>query len=509
MRKITVKFNKLQDIENLKKIMKNVYASNSDHLPDIAKFHLGGKIFIPSQVDKAELHIITNNGTEIITFSKSALSFYLGTQHPFTKVTINSEDEGNYIVLPWNLDSRVGRDNLKNLINRIPSNIRELKYIIYVNSQDNLSSFSLESSIGRKATVIITTFMMSSACIVMANLPTYEQIGIVATWIMIICRAVQGISSMGEIVGAELYLTEMLHPPIQYVSVGLINAFATLGTLSALEIASLVTSDIFNWRVAFWIGATVALIGSVARTKLRETPEFADAKRRIRKIFEKTNTDINLLQDNPIWQEKVNKKTVIAFFLLQCAAPVCFYFVYIYCGNILKNNFGYTLSEVIYHNSIVCLIELLTILTLCYVSLKLYPLLIIKITLLIFSIFMIFCPYLLNNLNAPYQLFFIQFVIVLWQRCLSPATPICLKSFPIFKRFTYASTTFAISRAMIYVISSFGFVYLIEYFGNWGILIIMIPTIIGFAYGLFHFDNLAKTTKNYPHKKLHNLKPVG
>ncbi len=36
MRKITVKFNKLQDIENIKKVMKNVYASSSDHLPDIA-----------------------------------------------------------------------------------------------------------------------------------------------------------------------------------------------------------------------------------------------------------------------------------------------------------------------------------------------------------------------------------------------------------------------------------------------------------------------------------------
>ncbi|WP_425361751.1 hypothetical protein [Candidatus Tisiphia endosymbiont of Mystacides longicornis] len=146
IRKITVKFNKLQDIENIKKVMKNVYASSSDHLPDIAKFHLGGKIFIPNQVDKAELHITTTNGTEIITFSNAALSFYLGPQHPFTKIAMTSEDEGNYIVLPWNLDSRVGRDNLKNLINRIPSNIRELKYILYVNSQDNLSSLSLENS---------------------------------------------------------------------------------------------------------------------------------------------------------------------------------------------------------------------------------------------------------------------------------------------------------------------------------------------------------------------------
>ncbi|MFP3018081.1 MAG: hypothetical protein ACEY3E_04150 [Candidatus Tisiphia sp.] len=95
--------------------MKNVYASNSDHLPDIAKFHLCEKIFIPNQVEKAELHIITASDTEIITFSKATLSFYLGKQHPFTKIAMSSKDEGNYIVLPWNLGSQVGRDNLKNL----------------------------------------------------------------------------------------------------------------------------------------------------------------------------------------------------------------------------------------------------------------------------------------------------------------------------------------------------------------------------------------------------------
>ncbi len=102
MRKIIVKFNKLKDIENLKKIMKNVCMGNIDHLPDIAKFHLGDKIFIPNQVDKAELHMITANGTEIIAFSETALSFYLGSQHPFTKVAMTSEDEGNYIVLSAN-----------------------------------------------------------------------------------------------------------------------------------------------------------------------------------------------------------------------------------------------------------------------------------------------------------------------------------------------------------------------------------------------------------------------
>ena len=57
--------------------------------------------------------------------------------------------------------------------------------------------------VGRKATVIVTTLMMAVSCIIMANVPTYEQIGIVATWVVIVCRIFQGLSSMGEVIGAE------------------------------------------------------------------------------------------------------------------------------------------------------------------------------------------------------------------------------------------------------------------------------------------------------------------
>ncbi|HJD57486.1 MAG TPA: MFS transporter [Rickettsia endosymbiont of Sericostoma sp. HW-2014] len=358
----------------------------------------------------------------------------------------------------------------------------------------------LGDNIGRKSTVIITTFLMSTSCFVMANLPTYTQIGSMAAWIAIICRAVQAISSIGEVTGVQLYLTEMINPPVQYTAIGLIWVSCIIGSLCALGIASLVTSHGFNWRLAFWIGAVIALVGSVARNKLREVPEFADAKCRIKRVFERINTDTTVLKDNPLWQAKVNKKTLISFFLLQCAAPVCFYFTYIHCGNILKTSFGYTTSEVIHHNFIVCIIELLVMLILTYLSLKVHPLLTVRIILIIFSIFIIFCPYLLNNVNSPYQLFLIQFFMVLLRECLGPAFPICYKSFPIFKRFTCATMTFALSRALMFVITSFSFVYLIEYFGNWGLWFITIPTIIGFAYGLLHFEQLAKESGNYQHK---------
>ncbi|WP_375330427.1 MFS transporter [Candidatus Tisiphia endosymbiont of Nemotelus uliginosus] len=355
----------------------------------------------------------------------------------------------------------------------------------------------LGDTIGRKATVIITTFMMAASCLVMANLPTYAQIGVTATWIVTICRAAQGISSMGEMTGAELYLMETIKPPAQYATVGSMSAFAALGGTGALGVASLITSYDFDWRLAFWLGAAVALIGSVARTTLRETPEFADAKRQIKKVFEKANIDTANLTNHPVLQEKVNKKTVISLFLLQCIGPVTFYFLYIYCANILKTSFGYTTSEVIHHNFIVCLMEFITRSILCYLSLKVHPLLTMKIILFISSIFIIFCPYLLNNINAPYQLFLIQFVILLLE-CFSPILPICYKCFPVFKRFTCVSIAFAASRALIYVITSFGFIYITDYFAHWSLLIIMIPIIIGFTYGLCHFEKLAKECDDLP-----------
>ena len=84
-------------------------------------------------------------------------------------------------------------------------------------------------NIGRKTTVIMTTMMMSVSCIIMANLPTYAQIGISAAWVITICRIVQGLSSMGEIMGAQVYMTEMTTPPVQYPAVSFISVAASFG----------------------------------------------------------------------------------------------------------------------------------------------------------------------------------------------------------------------------------------------------------------------------------------
>ncbi|MGU9987616.1 MFS transporter, partial [Rickettsia sp. wq] len=206
-------------------------------------------------------------------------------------------------------------------------------------------------NIGRKNTVVITTLLMSVSCIVMANLPTYAEVGMTATCIVTICRMIQGMTSMGEVVGAELYLTEIIKPPIQYPAVTLVALCCILGGTVALGVASLVTSYGLNWRLAFWVGAGIALVGAIARTALKETTEFVNAKRQINMILQSDNANKNkIISNHPIYNIRTSKKTIIAVFLIHCAYPVCFYFTYVHCGNILKTTFNYSAVQVIHQN---------------------------------------------------------------------------------------------------------------------------------------------------------------
>jgi MHS family proline/betaine transporter-like MFS transporter len=357
---------------------------------------------------------------------------------------------------------------------------------------------SIGDRMGRKATVIITTTIMAVACLIMANVPTYAQIGISASILVTICRALQGMSSVGEIVGAELYLTESTSPPIQYPVVAFIGIASIIGSTAALGIASLVTSFSLNWRLAFWVGAGIALVGGVARTTLRETPEFVNAKLRLKKKYEKVNLDVKELENNPIINEKVNIKTTLYLFVINCMWPVCFYYAYMHCGNILKTSFGYSAEQVIHHNFFISLIHLTSLILVGCLSYKIYPLKIIKVKWVLFSILIISSPYLLNNVSSPFYLSLIQIAIVVFVSSRFPAVSIFYRYFPIFKRYTCNSIIYAISHSLMYIVTSFGVIYLTKYFGNYGLLIIMFPIIVGCLYGYNHFEKLEKEAGRYP-----------
>ncbi len=345
---------------------------------------------------------------------------------------------------------------------------------------------------GRKLTVIITTTLMAVSCIIMYILPTYNDIGITASYIMILCRAMQGMSSMGEVIGAEIYLTETIKRPIIFPVVGFITVSLTLGGVAALAIASLATTEGFNWRYAFLIGTIIAMVGGLARTRLRETPDFVNAKKEIQSVFEKTGVDIKLLDKSPIYNEKANKITAIAYFLLECSAPTCFFLIYAYSANILKEVHDYTPGQIIHQNFIVTVIEFFTILLITCLSFRIYPLKILKVKLIIFACFIFILPFIFQYSTSPAGIMLAQLGISCFGVSVLPAGPIFYSHFPVFKRFTYTGFAYALSRAIMHLTTSFGFIFLFEYLGHYGILVIMIPVLIGFAFGLNHFEKLDK-----------------
>lgn len=350
--------------------------------------------------------------------------------------------------------------------------------------------------IGRKATVIITTFLMSLSCITMANLPTYEQIGITAAWLVTICRMLQGLSSMGEIVGAEIYLTEFVKPPKQYPMVMLIAIASMLGGTAALGMAYVTTTYQFNWRIAFWVGACIAVVGGVARTALKETTDFADAKRRLRAVLDKSTIQDTHF-DDPIIHAKLDRYTVIAFFLIQCGWPTCFYFTYVYCGNILKSHFGFSAEQVIQQNFYISIIGLLGYLFLLFLSYRVHPLKILKFKITVFIPSALLFPYILTNITGSNDIFLIQIFLILFVLSTNPATPIFYSYFPIFKRFSCAGFTYAFSRVFMHITTSFGLIYSEKYLGNWGLLLVMLPISIGYGFGILYFVKLEKAAGNY------------
>ena len=248
-------------------------------------------------------------------------------------------------------------------------------------------------------------------------------------------------------------------------------------------------------------GALIAIVGTVARTALRETQEFVDAKFRLKQDLEKSNVDSNtVLKEDYLVNKKVNQRVSLAYFCIQCSKPVWFYFIYIHCAGILKHSFNYSPQQIIQHNLIIQIIEFFGMVFYGYLSYKIYPLKIEKVRIVIISVFIILIPYLLFNIHTVKHLFFIQAFSCLFRPEQCPSAAIYFAYFPVFKRFTYVSFLYALSRALIYTITSFGLVFLTNIFDHWGLLIVFIPVIIGFKIGVSYFEKLERVAGNYPEK---------
>lgn len=346
---------------------------------------------------------------------------------------------------------------------------------------------------GRKSTIIVTTSIMAFCSFTIASLPSYQTIGIMAPIVMILCRMLQGFSSIGEFVGAMTYVTETTSPPKAYFLTTLVAFFTNLGSTFALAIGAffLLLNHQDGWRTAFYFGSAIAVVGSVARSQLRETPEFSQE-------YRKGNTKNKTLKD--LLPSKKTRRNFLCYIGIESLRPFYFYLSFIYIAAILRHTFGYTTSEIVTHNLFVSLIESIAMLIYGRLGLTFYPLNILKIRGFLFLGFAFFLPFLIVVATSPTRIFLLQCVLLILGEGACPAHAIFIRGFPPIGRYTQASLAYAISRIIMTVTTAYGCVVMGEYFGFIGITALLILFIGIYLLSVFMFIPEEPKTKKSHHK---------
>ncbi|WP_321946204.1 MFS transporter [Paraburkholderia sp. J10-1] len=178
--------------------------------------------------------------------------------------------------------------------------------------------------VGRRMGLIVTLSIMASGTILIACVPGYASIGLLAPALVLLGRLLQGFSAGAELGGVSVYLAEMATPgnkgfytswqsASQQVAIVMAAAlgYALNQWLSAQQIGA------WGWRIPFFIGCAIVPFLFILRRSLQETAAFAARPHHpgAREIF------AMLL---------VNWRTVIAGMLLTAMTTTTFYLITVY-----------------------------------------------------------------------------------------------------------------------------------------------------------------------------------
>lgn len=138
---------------------------------------------------------------------------------------------------------------------------------------------------GRKKAMTISVLLMSLGSLLIACLPSYAQIGLLAPILLLLARLLQGLSVGGEYGISATYLSEValeknrgFFSSFQYVTL-IGGQLLALGLQVLLQRVFLSPEDLasWGWRIPFAIGALLSLIAFYLRSSLHETDAFEKA----------------------------------------------------------------------------------------------------------------------------------------------------------------------------------------------------------------------------------------
>lgn len=178
--------------------------------------------------------------------------------------------------------------------------------------------------IGRRKGLIVTLGIMAMGTVLIAFVPGYQTIGVLAPILVLIGRLLQGFSAGVELGGVSVYLAEMSTP----ANKGFYVSWQSASQQVAIVVSALIgyglnqlfvpeTIADWAWRIPFFIGCLIVPMLFFLRRSLEETAEFE-----ARKVRPTLRQVVSSLAEN--WQ------IVLLGVMLVLMTTVSFYLITVY-----------------------------------------------------------------------------------------------------------------------------------------------------------------------------------
>lgn len=137
--------------------------------------------------------------------------------------------------------------------------------------------------LGRRRILAVTVFGASGAAVIIGVLPSASSIGVAAPVLVVLCRLTQGVFTGGEVPAAGSMVLEHSANGRRAFSASWVQVGATVGSILALLVATLLSSALphdsmasWGWRIPFLLAAPLGAAGWFVRSRLTETPRFRE-----------------------------------------------------------------------------------------------------------------------------------------------------------------------------------------------------------------------------------------
>ncbi|KKB61602.1 major facilitator transporter [Robbsia andropogonis] len=184
---------------------------------------------------------------------------------------------------------------------------------------------------GRRKGLLVTLMLMAAGTLLVAAVPSYATIGVLAPCLVLVGRLLQGFSAGVELGGVSVYLAEMAGPRSrgffcswQSGSQQVAVIFAALLGVILHAILPVEQMTSWGWRIPFIIGCLIVPFIFVIRRSLQETEEFQKRHNR---------PSVSEIYRSMI----VNWKIVIAGMMMVVMTTVSFYLITAYTPTFGRN----------------------------------------------------------------------------------------------------------------------------------------------------------------------------